>query len=176
MSEKIADLGPIMQLAYVPARIAETARFWTDVIGAGPFFHIPRTVYENTVYRGEPGRIELSIMIGYWGDMQIELIEQHCNTPSIYKSWRDAGHEGLHHVCILVDDIAPARKLVAAKGCPVAQEFFLDGSELIYVDTGGGPGTMVEVHQPSPAFVGLCAMARDAHREWDGRDPIRPAG
>ena len=173
MPEKITDLGPVMQLAYVPVDMAATARFWTDVVGAGPFFCLPHVDYDRVKYRGEVSQLDLSVMIGYWGDMQIELIEQHCATPSIYKSWRDEGREGLHHVCIIVDDIARARAVAAASALRVVQEFFLDGGELIYIDTGGGPGTMVEVHQPAPAFAGLCAMIRDAHRDWDGSNPVR---
>ena len=33
------------------------------------------------------------------------MIRQHNDAPSIYKAWRDEGREGLHHVCILVDDL-----------------------------------------------------------------------
>ncbi len=38
--------------------------------------------------------------------MQIELIEQHHAAPSTYQKWRDAAHEGLHHICIAVEDLA----------------------------------------------------------------------
>ena len=44
-------------------------------------------------------------------------------------------------MCILVDDMAHARAVCAAAGAEVAQEGKVTGGgEVIYVDTGGGPG------------------------------------
>ncbi len=176
MRETIAKLGPIMQMAYVPQDIPAALRFWTETIGAGPFYSMPHIGYLSADYRGQPSNIDFSLYIGYWGDMQIELIEQHCDSPSIYKSWRDSGQEGLHHVCLLVDDIARARAAADAAGAKVEQSLELDGGAAIYLDTGGGPGTMVEVLQPAPGFDALCDMMRAAHRDWDGSDPVRSFG
>ncbi len=117
------------------------------------------------------------MVLGHWGDMQIELIRQHNDAPSIYKAWRDAGHEGLHHVCILVDDMDAARRATTEAGATVAQEGKLaGGGEVIYVDTGGGPGTMVEILKSGPGGRELFAMIRNAARNWDGRDPVRKLG
>jgi hypothetical protein len=56
----------------------------------------------------------------------------------------------------------------------VAQEGKLaGGGEVIYVDTGGGPGTMVEILEPGPGTAGFFAMMREAARGWDGADPLR---
>lgn len=177
MAGGIAGLGPVMQLAYVPADVDAALRFWTEVVGAGPFFTMPHIAYKAARYRGADSKVDFSVLIGYWGDTQIELIQQHCDSPSIYKAWLDEGREGLHHVCLLVDDIGKARAAAADAGLAIEQEVFLDGGgEAIYVDTGGGPGTMVEILQPMPGFEELCAMMRDAHRDWDGSDPLRSFG
>ena len=176
MADTIAGLAPIMQLAFVPRDIDAALRHWTKVIGVGPFFHFPHIGYTSASYRGAPSHIDFSLYIGYWGDLQIELIQQHCDSPSIYTSWLRDGREGLHHVCIVVDDAAHAREVCATAGATVEQELFLEGMEAFYVDTGGGPGTMVEILRPSPDFLGLCDMMRDAARDWDGSDPIRPLG
>lgn len=165
-----------MQMAFVPGDIDAALSFWTKVMGVGPFFHLPHIAYKAARYRGEPSNVDFSVFIGYWGDIQIELIKQHCGSPSIYKAWLDEGREGLHHVCILVDDMAEARAACAAAGARVEQEIVLDGGEAIYVDTGGGPGTMVEILQPMPGFAELCAMMRDAASSWDGSEPVRSLG
>jgi len=172
----IAGLGPIMQLAYVPRDLDAAIAFWTRTMGAGPFFRLAHIAYKAATYRGQPSDVDFSVLIGYWGDMQIELIEQHNDAPSIYSAWTDAGQEGLHHVCLVVDDIANARVVCATAGATVAQEIFLDGYEAFYVDTGGGPGTMVEVLERSEGFAAVCAMMRDAARDWDGKDPVRLLG
>ncbi|HEX8447872.1 MAG TPA: VOC family protein [Sphingomonas sp.] len=176
MNDRIATLGPVMQLAFVPHDFEAAIRFWTETMGAGPFFRLPHIAYRAARYRGETSHVDFSVVLGYWGDMQIELVEQHCDSPSIYRQWLDDGREGLHHVCVLVDSIAHARTVCAAAGAQVVQEVFMDGAEAIYVDTGGGPGTMVELLEPSPDFAGLFAMMRAAARDWDGSDPVRPLG
>ena len=176
MKDAIAGLGPVMQLAFVPRDVEQARRFWTETMGVGPFFRLPHIAYKSARYRGEPSHVDFSVLIGYWGGLQIELIEQHCDSPSIYKSWLDEGREGLHHVCLLVDSIAHARAVCAKAGAAIEQEVFLDNAEAFYVDTGGGAGTMVEVLQPSPAFEALFTMMRDAARDWDGTDPVRLLG
>ena len=174
---KIADLGEIMQLAYVPADFDAALTYWTEVVGAGPFFALDHVRLEGVKYRGAPSDPDFSMALGYWGDMQIELIRQHNDAPSIYKAWRDEGREGLHHMCILVDDMAQARATCAAAGASVAQEGLVPGGgEVIYVDAGGGPGTLVEILKPGPGSRAFFAMMREAARGWDGSQPLRRLG
>jgi methylmalonyl-CoA/ethylmalonyl-CoA epimerase len=177
MKPTITSLGEIMQLAYVPADFDATLKFWIETVGAGPFFALDHVKLNDVKYRGAPVEIDFSMVIGYWGDLQIELIRQHNDVPSIYKAWRDDGAEGLHHVCILVDDMAHARAVCADAGATVAQEGIVpNGGEVIYVDTGGGPGTMVEILKPGPGSREFFAMMRDAAKGWDGSDPVRRLG
>lgn len=177
MPDTIAGLGEIMQLAYVPADFDGALKFWIETMGAGPFFALDHVQLEDLKYRGAAAGIDFSMVIGHWGDLQIELIRQHNDAPSIYKSWRDEGREGLHHVCILVDDMDHARKVCASVGAKVAQEGKLaGGGEVIYVDTGAGPGTMVEILKAGPGGREFFAMMRDAARDWDGSDPVRRLG
>ena len=83
----IAQLRDIMQMAYVPGDFEKAFKLWTRRIGAGPFFSLEHVKLEHGRYRGEPVEIDFSIMLGYWGDMQIELIPQHNQAPSIFKDW-----------------------------------------------------------------------------------------
>ena len=46
---------------------------------------------------GKPNA-EMSIALANSGDLQIELIEQRNDAPSMYKEFLDAGNEGLQHV------------------------------------------------------------------------------
>jgi methylmalonyl-CoA/ethylmalonyl-CoA epimerase len=175
MTPSIAALGPIMQNAYVPADFDGALAFWTKSMGVGPFFLIENIQLEGALYRGEPTDVRFTIAIAYWGEMQIELIKQVNDAPSIYKAWRDAGHEGLHHVCLLTEDFDAARK--ACAGMRIEQEGKVaGGGEVIYVDTGGGPGTMVEILRTAPGGREFFAMMREAARTWDGTDPVRKLG
>ena len=57
---------------------------------------------------------------------------------------------GCHHVGQLVNDIDNAKRVCTQAGAVVVQELALDGGSAIYVDTHGGPGTMVEILMPPP--------------------------
>jgi len=152
-------------------------KFWTQTIGAGPFFSLEHVKLQQTRYRGQPVEIDFSMMLGYWGDMQIELIRQHNDAPSPYKTWRDEGREGLHHVCILVDDMPLAREVCAKAGMGTALEAIVPGGgEVIYVDSTGGPASLIEMLKPGPGMREFFKMMREAHRSWDGSDPVRKLG
>jgi len=173
----ISRLGTVMQLAYVPKDMDAALRYWTETMGVGPFFKIPNIAVTAAKYKGEPANIEFSVYIAYWGDIQIELIEQYNNAPSIYSTWRDAGHESVHHVCIVVDNMEEARRVSAEAGAVVMQEVWLpNGGEAIYVDAGGGPGSLIEMICFPPENYAFFDMMRDAAREWDGSDPVRVVG
>jgi catechol 2,3-dioxygenase-like lactoylglutathione lyase family enzyme len=150
-----AALGKPMQLAFVPADIGAALDWWTGFMGAGPFFHLPHVALEDVRFRGQPTAPDFSLWLGYWGDMQVELIQQHDDAPSIYR--RDFPGVGddrrLHHVCLLVDDVAAA---------------------VAYVQPALGP--LLELLSPAPGTAELFAMMREAHRSWDGREPVRSIG
>jgi methylmalonyl-CoA/ethylmalonyl-CoA epimerase len=175
--DSLAGLGPIMQLSYCPADYDAALAYWIGM-GAGPFFEMAHVRLDNLKFRGQPSAIDFSMALGYLGDIQIELIRQHNDAPSMYTEWRSEGREGVQHMCVLVDDIDEARRRAAAAGGTVVQEGTLPDGQgaVIYVDTGGGPGTVMEYLQIGAAGHAGFAMMRDAHRTWDGSDPIRGRG
>lgn len=167
----LAALGAPMQLAFVPTDIDKALAFWAGTLGAGPFFHLPELSLPETRYRGVRSDPVFSLWLGYWGDMQVELIRQHNDAPSIY---RDAADDRrLHHVCLLVDDLDAA--LAMAAGAAVEQTGDVPGGGAVaYVQPAQGP--LTELLQPAPGTRELFAMMREAHRGWDGRDPVRSTG
>jgi methylmalonyl-CoA/ethylmalonyl-CoA epimerase len=173
----IARLGDIMQMAYVPRNLEGALKYWTQTMGAGPFFTIDHVKLERVRYLGEPADIDFSIVLGYWGDMQIELIKQHNDAPSIFKAWRDQGGEGLHHVCLLVDDMTAVRSICDSNAIVAAQEALVPGGgEVVYLNTMNGPASYVEVLKPAPGTSQFFKMMREAHRTWDGNEPVRRLG
>ncbi|HKY82397.1 MAG TPA: VOC family protein [Sphingobium sp.] len=170
---KLAKLGEVMQIAFVPEDFEGMLRYWTQMMGVGPFYVQPRLSIPTLRYRGEPTDAIFTVAIAYWGDIQIELIEQHNDAPSIYKQWRDGGHEGVNHSCIVVEDIEEARRTAVEAGMAIAQEIPGDGWGVLYVDTGGGPGTMLEIIQPNEGMLGRFARIKADSLDWDGSDPVR---
>ena len=170
----ISAVGPVMQIAFVPTDFEAAIQHWTETMGVGPFFLIENIALEGMRYLGEPSDCVFTIALAYWGDMQIELIRQENDAPSIYR-----GCEGgaLHHTCVLTDDIETARCIAVTAGATILVEAKVgeDGA-VLYVDTGGGPGTIVEILQPASGSDALFAMIKDASVGWDGRNPVRKLG
>lgn len=170
----INSIGPVMQIAFVPADFDAALRHWTQVMGVGPFFLLENIQLDDSRYLGAPNTCLFSIALAYWGDLQVELIRQENDAPSIY---RGAAGQGLHHICLITDDIAAARATAEAAGATVLVEGKVgaDGA-VIYVDSGGGPGSIVEVLQPATGMLDLFAMIRAAAQDWDGSEPLRRLG
>lgn len=176
MKGPIAALGPVMQLAFLPSDFDAALAHWTGVIGAGPFFLLENVALADMRYRGEPSDAVFSLAIGYWGDLQIELIRPENNARSIY-----AGEYGvrdrLHHVCVLVDDMEETRRATEQAGAVIVLEARVgEEGAVLYVDPGGGPGNLVELLRPERGTPELFAMMRNAARDWDGCDPVRRLG
>lgn len=170
----LAAIGPVMQIAFVPEDFDAAIRFWTETMGVGPFFLIENMQLEGMRYQGAPSDLIFSIALAYWGDVQVELIRKENDAPSIYD-----GHEGkgLHHTCVLTPDMNAARKIVAEAGAEILVEAKVgeDGA-VLYVDSGGGPGTILEILQPASGSEGLFGMIKTASVGWDGSEPVRKLG
>ena len=171
----ISELGEVMQLAFVPDDFDAAVQYWTEVMGVGPFFLIENIHLDGMKYRGAPTDAVFTLALAYWGDIQIELIRAENDAPSIY-SGEYAATEGVHHVCILVDDIAHARRVCKQQGAEVVIEGKFGASEVIYVDPGKGTGHLVEILQQDPSGPDLFGMIKQAGIGWDGSDPVRTLG
>lgn len=170
----ISAIGPVMQFAFVPKNFDTALRHWTETMGVGPFFLIENNFLTDGKYLGETYHCVFSIAIAYWGDIQIELVRQENDAPSIY---RGVEGDALHHTCIMTDDIVKARSIAEASGAIVLVEGKVgaDG-HVLYVDTGGGPGTIVEILQGATGTEGLFGMIKAASVGWDGSEPLRKLG
>ena len=78
------NFGPIMQNAFVVPDLAAAIDHWVRVMNVGPFFMFEHIPFAELWYRGAPARVDLSCAIAYHGDLQIELIRQQDDAPSIY--------------------------------------------------------------------------------------------
>lgn len=169
----LSAIGPVMQIAFAPADFDAALAHWTQTMGVGPFFMLQDIALEGLTYRGRPSDFRFSIAIAYWGDLQVELIRRENHSPSIY----DDEPEGLHHTCMLTEDIDDARKIASAVGAEILVEAKVgDDGAVLYVDTGGGPGSIVEILQPATGGLAFFDMVKAASIGWDGSDPLRLVG
>lgn len=170
----IAAIGPVMQIAFVPRDFDAALQYWTTVMGVGPFFLLERYRLQEMTYRGAPSDCVFTLALAYWGDLQIELIRQDNDAASIY---RGVEGEALHHTCILTADLVAAKATALAAGADILVEARVgeDGG-VIYIDTHGGPGSIVEILQPATGSEALFGIIKSASVGWDGSDPIRRLG
>ena len=172
----LAKLGPVMQLAWLPDDFDAALRHWTQTMGVGPFFLLENIRLEDMRYLGEPTDAVFSLALAYWGEVQIELIRPENDAPSIYNG-EYAVRDRLHHVCLLVDDIADAYAACAEHGAKILVEGKVgESGRVIYADPGGGPGSVIEMLQSQPGTAELFGMIKQAGIGWDGSDPLRKLG
>ena len=167
---------PIFQYAYVVNDLDQAARNWTRLFGAGPFFTARHHRAEGYFrYRGTPTQCDVSYAFAYCGPVQIQLVQQHDDQPSIFREMFQTGQEGFHHVAILGTDFARDKAHLLEAGLDLAIEMW-SGADVVYFDARPQIGCFAEIHGVSPEVLALFAGWKQAHDGWDGvTDPIRDA-
>jgi hypothetical protein len=168
--------GKVCQNGYVVRDIEAALKHWTEVMGVGPFYYIDRVKCDWFTYRGEPSPVEMSIALGNTGDLQIELIQQRNDAPSMYMDFLNAGREGLQHMSWWTTDYQAQYDRAIAAGFKVGHEGQIGGPQgrFVYFDTETHPGTVIEMSDISGAKGKFFEHIRKAAIGWDGTDPVRP--
>jgi hypothetical protein len=167
--------GPIRQLGLVVRDIEGAMRHWAEVNGVGPWFYMPRYPLPRFRHRGieQPGP-DVGIALAYSGGLQLELIEQRCATPSMYREYLDAGLEGMQHWAAWCEDYDAALARALAAGHRIGQEGDATGrGRFAYLESKGHPGTVIELVELTPARQAGFERMQAAAAGWDGSDPIR---
>jgi catechol 2,3-dioxygenase-like lactoylglutathione lyase family enzyme len=168
-------LGEIRQNGYVVRDLEAALTHWTEVLGVGPFYLLENMQAEEFRYRGELSSAEVSLALSNSGPLQIELIQQLNDAPSMYRDFLEAGHEGLQHVSYWTEDFDAAFARATDAGFRVGHsgQFSADG-RFVYFDTESHPGTVLELSEVNDGTGRFFEAIAEAARSWDGSDPIRP--
>ena len=166
-------LHTVRQLGYLVSDLDEALKYWTEVLKVGPFFKMEHLALENQVYRGNPGNVDVTIALGNSGSVQIELIQQINDAPSVYKEFVDAGREGLHHFGIMTVDYQSTRQQYIDLGHQAVFEGTLAGAPLVYFDTLESLGHYTELWDNNDFYKDLFTEIENAAKDWDGADPVR---
>lgn len=168
--------GKVCQNGYVVRDIEAAMKHWTEVLGIGPFFYIKHVPMEGFRYRGVPSDAEISIALANTGDLQIELIQQRNDAPSLYRDFLQAGNEGLQHMSYWTNEYQAEYDRLVGLGFKVGHEGTIAEGGFAYFDTEFHPGTVMEISDTSGAKGEFFRHIRDVAATWDGSDPIRPIG
>jgi hypothetical protein len=98
--------GAIRQIGYVVADFDQTLQRWID-LGIGPWYVI-RGMAHRANYRGEPCEVTLSIAFANSGEVQLEVIHQEDDTPSIYTEYLSPRRDPINQLAWWVVDFEDA--------------------------------------------------------------------
>lgn len=167
--------GEIRQNGYVVRDVRAAMDHWIGVMGVGPWFYFDRVAIDYFRHRGEESDLEMSIALANSGDIQIELIQQRNDAPSMYKEFLESGREGLQHVAYWTTEYQAVYDRALSLGYEVGQEGQIGGEQgrFAYFDTEFHPGTVIELSDISGPKGWFFQHVRQASIGWDGSDPIR---
>ena len=166
-------LGPVVQVCWYVNDIEAAMRRWIDQHGVGPFFVHRHLALEDVMYRGRPAEVDFDLAIAHSGGVQLELIQQHDDRPSVYRDLFARPAEGLHHICYIVDDLPAANAHFERLKQPVCFSARLGNIDFVYADTRAGIGCMTEIVSRHPDVDAVFERVAKAAVDWDGKDPIR---
>ena len=178
--------GQIFQLGYIVPDVDAAMRRYADAMRIGPFTCSRGFKAPDGWYRGNTDMPELTIAHAYSGCLFIELIQQHDDTPSVYKEFIDIYGYGLHHFGIAVAEEEYDSTL---------EHFYSRGFENVFTDQlpgevrirylgPKGEGALDKLRNEAGACYLECVEAKesqgaffasmiDAAQNWDGKTLLR---
>lgn len=165
----------MFQLGFVVDDLLASARRWVEVFGVGPFHIMPR-VKNSCRYRGADGTVDIHIGVAQAGPVQIELIQDFTDGPSVFRDLRDlhdSTNTGFHQICTVTRDYDGKMAHYESLGYELACEFTSPGQRVAFFDTFDEFGFFTEVAEEKPSFQVNLAKVSQTCAEWDGTDPIR---
>ena len=161
------------QNGYVVRDLDRAIDAWL-ALGVGPWFVLPHLTQSGSTYRGSPSDPTVSMAFANSGDLQVELITPEDDVPSVYREFLDAGHEGLHHHAWWAEDFGAVAQAATAVGWQTAMRGNVNGmADFAYFEVAASV-PLVEVMELTDATRWLESTVREAARDWDGTDPLRP--
>ena len=133
---KQLDLPPVNQVGFVVRDIKQAIAQYQPLFGEFVEMDAPDMEWD---YRGKPAVSSLKLAMAQSGDVEIELIEWVSgDTP--HKEFLDAGHEGLHHLRFIVDNVddkIPEAKALGYRA--IWYKRFAEGLAAVYLEREGDP-------------------------------------
>jgi hypothetical protein len=131
---------------------------------------------EELTYRGKPATLDQSSAVGQWGTVQVELFQQHCNSPSGAREMFAPGQGGIQHLTWFANDLDAETRRLNAMGFDTVMTCRLPavgGMRLAWYDATKVLGVMVEVYEESDLMRRFYHRVAKAAEGWTGENPIR---
>lgn len=168
--------GRINQNGYVVRDVHSAMNAWIEH-GVGPWFYFERVETDYFRHRGADSPLEVSIALANSGDLQLELIQQRNDAPSLYREFLEAGREGYQHVSYWTTDYQKLYDRALSLGYVVGHEGCIGGEQgrFAYLEKDGtaAADTLIEISDVSGPKGMFFEHVREVAADWDGSDPIR---
>ncbi len=169
--------GEARQVGFVVRDIHKAMAHWSGVLGVGPWFYKEEVNTTEFSYYGKPSALpKMSIALANSGSLQLELIQQRNDAPSLYLDTLKRSGEGAQHLAYWTDDHFDERcALLRARG-------YVEGhagrmgtrGRFAYFVHDDLPSGMIEVSELSGGKGDYFKKILAASQDWDGHtDPIR---
>jgi len=162
------QLGQPTQLGYVVRDLDTAINHWTTALGVGPWYVFDPLELSGFEYRGQSSDPDIQVALANSGSLQIELIHQRNNAPSMYVDFLAAGHEGLQHISWWPDDYDATYQRIAGSGLSVGQQGNAGNIRFAYFDTMGEPGTVIEIADLDDQTRSFFTHIGGQCANWDG--------
>jgi Glyoxalase/Bleomycin resistance protein/Dioxygenase superfamily len=164
--------GGIRQLGFVIPDLDAAITQWVS-LGVAPWLVVRDLRMEGCRYRGELSEPLISLALSNAGDMQVELIQQQDETPSIYREFLVATGGGLNQVAYWVEDVKPVRAAAIDAGW-VEVWSSMDGSqpEFSYLEHSQSPVPIVELMELNEATRSIGDAIRESAAAWKPGQPV----
>jgi hypothetical protein len=156
------------QLGFVVDDVVAAAARWAEVHGVGPF-HIGPPIEMGATMAGEPAPATLQIALAQAGPVQIELIQQLCDRPSVFREWKSP----FHQVATVTANFDGRQQHLERCGYPTVAEIELRNLRVAYFDTVDEFGFYTELVSSNPEFFVRWRQISETCAAWDGSDPVR---
>ncbi len=164
----------IIQMAYVVEDIHRAMQEWSSRLKVGPWFLLERFSGVDPKYRGQPTKVEIALAMSFAGHMNIELIQQLNDAPSVYREIIDRRGYGFHHFGIATRDFDREVERYRASGSELAYSLRVpSGGRVAYLDTTATLPGMTELIELGPGFEPTFNPFYRASIGWDGSEPVR---
>lgn len=164
----------IVQMAWLVDDLEAAATRLSSAMRCGPFLMNRNIQLTEPIHRGKPQRTDFSLALAQAGEVQVELVQQHDATASVYRDMFPDGPPGgmaFHHVAVMVDDVAAETRRYNALGFETASSGRFGDVDFTYVDTCLAGGFMVEVLPRSETIRRFFGAVRRAAENWDETTP-----
>ncbi len=164
----------ILQIAYTVPDIDAAIRAHAERLKIGPWFVRGPFQSVKARYRGAPSPLSLTIAISFSGPLMLELIQQHDDSPSVYRETIARQGHGFHHWGIACERFDVQLASYRQQGHePVFSDETPSGARVAYLDTTRELPGMIELIEMTDANRARYARMQETVASWDGRDPIR---